>query len=150
MRWKLTEHSRQIIAASEEMARSKDAEVVTAGHILCALLTDKAGNIAMAALVDSSGSEELRVFIKDAIHHLLSVDSGEVNIDALVGRAIRQAEAIDHSYAGPEHLLLALLEDSFSPAIAQCLDVMRVTKPQLRQKVFAILGMCDPESNLEA
>ncbi|MGH7140912.1 MAG: Clp protease N-terminal domain-containing protein [Pirellulales bacterium] len=140
----LTEHARKIIENSYELASLARHERVYAAHLLRAMLTDSRGNIAMAALTALASELDTRAGSRIAQGDAMGERDGQINIDALVQHATLQAGAIGHSYAGPEHLLLALLEDPFWPDVAAYFRVPNLTRVRLRAEIFAILGRDDP------
>jgi len=58
----------------------------------------------------------------------------------VVVRAQEEARTLDHTYVGPEHLLLALTHESIGGAAASTLESLGIGLEAVRQRVEEIIG----------
>jgi ATP-dependent Clp protease ATP-binding subunit ClpA len=102
---RLSELSRRIITAAEQMAVALDHPTVGLGHLLLVMLMEERSPI--SALLRESGLDESR--LREGL------DAGEssmlVSIEVVLDQALDQAESLGSHYTGTEHLLLTMTAD---------------------------------------
>ena len=99
---RLTELSRRVISASEQMAVAMDHPTVGVGHLLLVLVREQRSYT--AALLQEMGLRE---------YHLReALDEGDIalmiSIEGLLDRAMDLTDRLGNHYTGTDHLLLAL------------------------------------------
>jgi ATP-dependent Clp protease ATP-binding subunit ClpA len=101
----LSELSRRVITAAEQLAVALDHPTVGLGHLLLILLTEERSST--YALLQSSSLDEGRLRRElDAQDTVLLV-----SIEGILNIALDRAESLGSHYTGTEHLLLTLLLD---------------------------------------
>jgi ATP-dependent Clp protease ATP-binding subunit ClpA len=127
---RLSELSRRVINAAEQLAVELDHPSVGVGHLLLVLLNETRstmGNVLRAADLDEPLlREELQ----------LGADSALTSIELALEQALDHAEQVGSHYTGTEHMLLAL---AANPAGAVLLARYRVDAADLRERVLVTL-----------
>jgi ATP-dependent Clp protease ATP-binding subunit ClpA len=102
---RLTELSRRIITAAEQLAVTLDHQVVGLGHLLVVLLHEERSST--YRMLQESGLDDarLREGLKAEDSVLL------LSIEGILNIALDRAESMGSHYTGTEHLLLTLLLD---------------------------------------
>ncbi len=102
---RLSELSRRMITAAEQMAVSLDHYTVGLGHLLLVMLLEDRSPI--SALLYDEGLDEARL--------RSGLDTGDavllVSIEVVLDQALDQAESLGSHYTGTEHLLLTFTAD---------------------------------------
>ncbi len=127
---RLTELSRRTISAAEQMAVTLDHPTIGLGHLLLVMLLEERSPI--SKLLYQSGLEEnaLRQRLEESDAGLL------MSIEAVLNRALDQAESLGSHYTGTDHLLLTLAADENGSAV---LEGMGVNAHDLAEQVRAQL-----------
>ncbi len=102
---RLTELSRRVITAAEQLAVTLDHPVVGLGHLLVVLLHEERSNT--YRMLQESGLEEAR--LREGLEAEDSVLL--LSIEGILNIALDRAESMGSHYTGTEHLLLTLLLD---------------------------------------
>lgn len=99
---RLSELSRRVLFAAEQLALSLDHPNIGVGHLLMSLYQEKRG--ITSAILRQSGLDEARLYAAIKRRETTFLISVEVVIQA----AVDQAEKMGSHYIGSDHLLLAL------------------------------------------
>ncbi len=108
---RLSELSRRVITAAEQMAVSLDHQTVGLGHLLLVLLLEERSPT--SALLRAGGLDEARIRqkINENDQRLM------VSIERVLDQALDQAESMGSHFSGTEHLLLTLAADPDGAAL---------------------------------
>lgn len=102
---RLSELSRRVINAAEQLAVTLDHPTVGIGHLLLMLLLEERSSI--STLLRGSGLDETR------LRH--DLEAGDpvllVTLETVLGRVLDTAQSMSSHYTGTEHLLLTLAAD---------------------------------------
>jgi ATP-dependent Clp protease ATP-binding subunit ClpC len=129
----LTELSRRIITAAEQLAVTLDHPLVGLGHLLLVLYKEERSSTYI--LLQNSGLDESRLRQGlDAEDSVLLV-----SIEGILNIALDRAESMGSHYTGTEHLLLTLLLDPTGISVMEQYgvhtdDMRRRLESQLRGK----------------
>jgi ATP-dependent Clp protease ATP-binding subunit ClpA len=127
----LSELSRRVISAAEQMALAFDHPTIGIGHLLMVLLTERRSP--MSALLWEAGLDES--------HLRWGLDNRDpvtlVNIDVVLSQALDAAERLGDHYTGTEHLMLMLTLDLHGRAL---LEKYGLSADALRYRLEAILS----------
>ena len=139
-----TERVRQTLAAARERAVALNHEYVGTEHILLALLeSDGVGATALQNLnVDLRQTADMVMStVRRSPPELTQGPDAPYTSRSkkVLELAIKEADAMKHSYVGTEHLLLGLLAEGHGIA-AQVLHQLGVRLDGGRQRVLAIVG----------
>lgn len=129
---RLSELSRRVINAAEQLAVALDHDVVGLGHLLLILLMEERSPT--SALLRDAGlkQETLRQQVEAAEAPLL------VSVEVVLNRALDQAERLGSHFTGTEHLLLTLTADEHGIALLSHLELdSERLRERLRQQLFA-------------
>jgi ATP-dependent Clp protease ATP-binding subunit ClpA len=137
----LTKHATDLLTGIEAVAESRGVPQPKVGHALLALLQDTRGSVAAAAL--TGGGITLRDMDRLAGAPGTS-ETAVVDMTELASVAVQEAQLLVHSYAGPEHVLLALLAPPMREATEKCLRAAGTSTARVRKELFGILGCDDP------
>lgn len=115
---RLTQKSREALAAAQQLAAGRHHQEVTTGHLFLALLDQAEGLV--PRLLDQAGvdTRELRRRLETLLQKIPAVtgDAGSLYLSPalarVLDRAAKEAEQLKDDYISVEHLLLALLEES--------------------------------------
>ncbi len=102
---RLTELSRRVINAAEQLAVTLDHPAVGLGHLVLVLLHEKRSST--YRLLQESGLDEARLRQGLDVHDGVLLTS----IESVLNIALDRAESVGSHYTGTEHLLLTLLLD---------------------------------------
>ncbi len=102
---RLTELSRRVINAAEQLAVALDNPTVGLGHLLLVLLQEERSPISAQLRASGLDEERLRRGLEAGDTALL------VSLEVVLNRALAQAESLGSHYTGTEHLLLTLAAD---------------------------------------
>lgn len=127
---RLTELSRRVITAAEQLAVTLDHPTVGLGHLLLVLLYEERSST--YALLRDSGLDEAR--LRRALDNQDAVLL--VSIEGVLNIALDRAESMGSHYTGTEHLLLTLLLD---PSGMSVLEKFGVSTEDLRRRLEAQL-----------
>ncbi|MGA9116092.1 MAG: ATP-dependent chaperone ClpB [Bacteroidota bacterium] len=114
----LTLKAQEALRQAQELASSKDHQVIEPVHILASLLADESGTA--PAILERIGTPAGRVrgLLDQLLDALPRVHGGGVGqpafsrvSGALLDRALSEARGLRDEYTGTEHILLALLEE---------------------------------------
>lgn len=127
---RLTELSRRVITAAEQLAVTLDHPMVGLGHLLLVLLHEERSST--YTLLQDSGLDEARL--------RRALDSQDavllVSIEGILNIALDRAESMGSHYTGTEHLLLTLLLD---PSGISVLEQYGVDTGDIRHRLEAQL-----------
>jgi ATP-dependent Clp protease ATP-binding subunit ClpA len=115
---RLSELSRRVINAAEQMAVAFDHPTVGLGHLLLVLLRERRS--LASSLLHSYALDEVRV--QDALDALDA--AALVSLEDVLMRAVEQAQDMDSHYTGTEHLLLALTLDAAGADLLREFDIL--------------------------
>lgn len=108
---RLSELSRRVINAAEQLAVTLDHPTVGQGHLLLVLLLEERSPI--SALLRAAGLDETRL--------RRELESGDTallaSLEDILNRALDQAQNLGSHYTGTEHLLLTLAADETGGAL---------------------------------
>lgn len=143
---RFTEHAKDVVrAAQEEAIRLGSAQVRTA-HILLALCREPAG-IGIQALVSLGVDVKALVRETEDLERWMPAHSRGPDPDNLAftlrakkvfGLAVEEAQRLNHSYVGTEHILLGLCGDSHGIA-AVVLQKAKIDVDGVRTKILNLL-----------
>jgi ATP-dependent Clp protease ATP-binding subunit ClpC len=148
----LSEHAKEILQGAARHAREMGRREVDTEHLLLAL-TDS--DVVRTVL------DQFKVKVEDLRRQLTeaapreppSGEGGEMGVSPRVksalSRAFNAARELNHSYVGPEHLLIGLAEEGEGLAG----DVLRrygLTPQALRQQIVKVVGRGAEEGRVEA
>lgn len=127
---RLSELSRRVITAAEQMSIALDHPTVGIGHLLLVLLMEKRSQT--CAILEKSGldPERLRADLDAADEDLL------VSIEEVLEQALEVAEGLGDHYTGTDHLLLVLTLD---PAGMQLLRRYKLPPDRIRRRLETLL-----------
>jgi hypothetical protein len=142
---RFTDRARNVIQLANSEAKRFNLEYVTTEHILLGLLQD-ASSIAANAL-RNLGIElgwlyqelEKKIVQPDSIRFSRGALPQSPSVKQLIADAVEEAELLDSSYVGTDHLLLALVRQRESVA-AQVLLQLGIKMEDIRGEVFRLLG----------
>src|SRR5438094_4608415 len=124
---KLTLKSQEALQAAQELARSRNHQLVEPAHVLYALLSDPEGVVYPLVQKLGQSPRALRDHVEEVLDRIPKVYGGsgqELYLSAetrrVLERAFDEAEKLTDDYVSTEHLFLALLDDG--P------DIVRVLK----------------------
>ena len=147
-----TERTRHVLARAREEAHRLRHEYVGTEHLLLALLADENGVVSAVLAGLDADTNRMRRMIEDTVKPG-SADPGRPDLP-YTSRAKRvlelmtdEARALDHHYAGTEHLLLALVAEQKGIA-AQVLVDNGVTLERAREATRQLLGSQRPPQPL--
>jgi len=129
----LTELSRRVITAAEQLAVTLDHPMVGLGHLLLVLLNEERSST--YSLLQNSGLDEMRLRAGlDAEDRVLLL-----SIEGILNFALDRAESMGSHYTGSEHLLLTMLFDPSGISVLERYgvhtdDMRRRLEVQLRSK----------------
>lgn len=140
---RLTDRSRKVLALAESQARRLGHPTVEPEHVLLGLAEERHGVAAHALRNLGADHEAVRAHAETQMPGGRS-DSPYAPIPSsaavqLLSRALIEANRLDHSYPGTEHLLLAItrLDEGSVPATISALGL---TPQQIRAEVYDLLG----------
>ncbi|GAB4511174.1 MAG: hypothetical protein OHK0046_08890 [Anaerolineae bacterium] len=107
----LSELSRRVINAAEQMAVAMDHPTVGLGHLLLVLLSERRSMT--SALLHQAVNDQTR--LQALVEHQDAL--ALVSIEGVMMQAVEQAEHLGSHYTGTEHLLLALCADESGAAL---------------------------------
>jgi ATP-dependent Clp protease ATP-binding subunit ClpA len=127
---RLSELSRRVISAAEQLAVTLDHPTVGLGHLLLVMLREKRSPI--STLLSKSGltQKRLRAGLTARDDALL------VSIEETLTHALEKAETLGSHYTGTEHLLLTLIA---SPAGVDLLKQYGANPDGVRRRVEKVL-----------
>ncbi|MBC7870824.1 MAG: hypothetical protein H7Y09_08285 [Chitinophagaceae bacterium] len=108
---RLSELSRRVINAAEQMSIALDHQTVGIGHLLLILAHEQRS--ATAALLKQSKLDTLRLELGLNERDALTL----INMELVLDQAIEQAQSLGSHFTGTEHLLLALVIDTAGKAL---------------------------------
>ncbi|WP_062983421.1 Clp protease N-terminal domain-containing protein [Nocardia anaemiae] len=127
---KFTPRARQIVVASQELARDSDHREITVGHLVLALLSQPEG---LGAREIVAQGVKLDVVRDAATAAIAQQPADPAKVPALIPfgpdakkvleLTFREALRLGHNYIGTEHVLLALLEQENGSGILSDLGV---------------------------
>ncbi|MBL8161395.1 MAG: hypothetical protein JNJ61_05365 [Anaerolineae bacterium] len=137
---RLSELSRRVINAAEQLAVALDHDVIGLGHLLLILLMEERSPT--SALLREAGLQEeaLRQRVEAAEPPLL------VSVEVVLNRALDQAERLGSHFTGTEHLLLTLTSDEHGTTL---LNHLGIDGDKLREQLTQQLFAGDHESSPE-
>ncbi|BCV22073.1 ATP-dependent chaperone ClpB [Moorella sp. Hama-1] len=115
---RLTQKSREALAAAQQLAAGRHHQEVTTGHLFLALLDQAEGLV--PRLLEQAGvdTREWRRRLENLLQKIPAVtgDAGSLYLSPalarVLDRAAKEAEQLKDDYISVEHLLLALVEES--------------------------------------
>ena len=108
---RLSELSRRVLNAAEQMSVEYDHQTIGLGHLLFVMVHERR-SITSSILVDSGiRHQELEKGLKNRSAVLLT------NVEAILNQALEYAQQLGSHYTGTEHLLLALTADDKGASI---------------------------------
>jgi ATP-dependent Clp protease ATP-binding subunit ClpA len=110
---RLSELSRRVINAAEQLAVALDHATVGLGHLLLVLLQEERSSTANILRAEGLDEQHLREDMESGEASLL------VTIEIVLNRALDQAESLGSHYTGTEHLLLTMTVDPIARAVLQ-------------------------------
>lgn len=127
----LSELSRRVITAAEQMAVRMDTPTVGMGHLLLVLMQERRSPTAPLLAQSGLDAARLRAGLWAGEAGLL------VSIESVVRQAVEHAQSLGTHFTGTEHLLLAITID---PAGITLLDQHGANAEALRELVARQLG----------
>ena len=117
---RFTDRGRRVVVLAEEHARSAGNPYVGVEHILLALLDVPEGLAVRAIVAQGISLDVVRERTLAALHARTEVPAGHIPFTGsskkLLQLTLREALRLGHNYIGTEHMLLAMLGDTDSPA----------------------------------
>jgi ATP-dependent Clp protease ATP-binding subunit ClpC len=161
MHERFTDRARKVMALAHGEAAGFDQSDVNTGNLFCALAAEGTG-VAAGALKrweNLTNHANLRAIYADIVKRQWigcrkDVSTGKLllgmEVKQIIELALKQAQALKHSYVGTEHLLLGLLEycdDDARAFASQMLARCHLTPALVKSEVLALLGLGaqDPE-----
>ena len=134
---KFTIKSQEIVQQAVELAQNNGQQVVEPAHLLLAMF-DKADDVLQFILSKTTANASvLRRTVENIAKSLPKVSGGEAYLsretNAVLERALREAEKVGDQYVAAEHLLLALLLEKST--IANALRDAGVTEQNLKAAI---------------
>ncbi|MGD9901037.1 MAG: ATP-dependent Clp protease ATP-binding subunit [Spirochaetales bacterium] len=149
---KATDGVNVVIKAASKVADRYNNNIIASEHILYGLCFNEA-SISGAILKDFNiTSANVLGFLEQSKTANNTSKTGVVlteEVEKLIKVAGQMAEDLGSTFMGTEHLLLALLNESNSIAIAIIEKVFNVKKEQVKGKLAAFLGL-DSDTNYES
>lgn len=128
---RLSELSRRVINAAEQMAVGLDHQTVGIGHLLLVLLQEERSSTAIVLREFGLDESRLRQDLEKQQSPLL------VTVEIVLNRALDQAESLGSHYTGTEHLLMTLAVDTTGITLLQRYNI---DPAALRQRLEMHLG----------
>src|SRR6266511_395046 len=119
---KLTLKSQEAVQAAQELARSRNHQLVEPAHLLSALLADLEGVVFPLLQKLGQSPRVLRDRTEEVLDHFPKVYGSQEDLYLsaatrhVLERAFTEAAALSDEYVSTEHLFLALLEGDTGPA----------------------------------
>ena len=142
---KLTLKSQEALQAAQELARSRNHQLVEPAHVLFALLSDPEGVVYPLVQKLGQSPRTLRDRVEellDRIPKVYGTSGQELYLSAatrhVLDRAFEEATGLTDDYVSTEHLLLALLEDG--PDIVRLLKDAGIARDQVLSALAEIRG----------
>ena len=125
---RLSELSRRVLNAAEQMAVALDHPAVGIGHLIMALVNERRG--VTSSFLQQSGldSDSLKKALDNRKRHLFT------GIEAVLDEAINQAEKMGNHYVGADHLLYSLTSLDKSADLLQAYNASPEKLRRLLQK----------------
>lgn len=140
---RFTDRARRVVALTQDEARMLDHDRVGPEHVLLALLRE--GNGVAARALGSLGItlEGVREHVEQVAGRGRQAPSGDVPFTPLarqvLERSLGEAQEIDQSYVGTEHVLLALVREGGTVA-TQVLVRLGADPDRVRREVLEVLS----------
>jgi len=141
---KLTIKSQEAVQAAQELARSRNHQLVEPAHLLWALLSDSDGVVFPLLQKLGQSPRALRDRAEEIVNRIPKVygTQEELYLSAaarhVLERAFTEAAALSDEYVSTEHLFLALLEGETD--VARFLSEAGVTRDQVLSALAEIRG----------
>ncbi|MEL6407306.1 MAG: Clp protease N-terminal domain-containing protein [Chloroflexota bacterium] len=112
---RLSELSRRVLNAAEQLAIKLDHPVIGIGHLLVALARERRGST--STFLKQSGLD------MDTVDGVVAKRQGLVSLEDVLTEAINQAEKFGSHYLGADHILLAMTLNEKTVALLQAQNV---------------------------
>lgn len=149
---RFTDRSRKVMQLAHQEAQRFNHEYVDTGHILLGLVKEGGGVAANVLNNLDVGLRVIRLEIEKSNPAPNPLPPGPMVRMPYTSRtriafeaAVEEARDLGHTHVGTEHLLLGLLRDTESPAVA-VLTGLGVTAANVREEVLSLLGLRTDES----
>lgn len=148
---RLTDRARKVMAIAQREAERLNHEYVAPEHILIALVTEGAGVAAIVLKNHDIDARKVRLEVERLVKpgpdmvvmgKLPQTPKGKKALEY----AIEEARAMNHGYAGTEHLLLGLLRDEDGNA-AKVLFNLGLGPERVREEVRDLLGINEQDAS---
>lgn len=125
---RLSELSRRVLNATEQLAIKHDHSIISIGHLLLALNNERRGVTSTYLQQSGLQQSELKLDLEQGKQHLL------ISLENVIQEAINQAEKLGNHYLGADHILLALTMNAHATAILERYNVSVDKVRRLLQK----------------
>ncbi len=147
---RFTDRARQIMQVAQAQAKLANSDFVRPIHVLLGIAFVENG--VGASSLRNAGFDLEKLIAR--IRHLftrntepLTKQDGKVprhpDVELLLMQAMFEARQMNHNYVGSEHLLLAVIKQSYHE-VDIILDHFGITSRMIRDKVLDLLGQIDP------
>jgi hypothetical protein len=138
---RFTKRARNVVMASQEVARTAGNDLIGTPHLILGLLTEPKALAATTITGLGLPLKDVRKAASAGLPEAADEVPGLIPYDADANKvlelSIREAIRLGHNYVGTEHLLLALLEHENGAGI---LSGLGLTKAHAEQHVISILN----------
>jgi ATP-dependent Clp protease ATP-binding subunit ClpB len=143
---KLTLKSQEALQTAQEIASGYSNQQIEPVHILAAMLQDSAGIVPPMLMKIGANVNYLKIKVNESIEGLPKVSGGALgnqylsqNTSRMLESALKQATGMGDEYVSTEHILIAMSEDSSTPAGSFLRD-QGVTKDAVLKALKEIRG----------
>lgn len=140
---RFTDRARRVVVLSQKEARLFDHDYIGTEHFLLGLINEGEGVATKALESLGIGLEAVRKQVEEIIGQGESPPSGHIpftpGAKKVLELSIVEAVRLGHDYIGPEHILLALIEESEGVA-AQVLEEFGAELSLARQQIIRLLS----------
>jgi ATP-dependent Clp protease ATP-binding subunit ClpC len=146
---RFTERARQVVVLAQDEARALNHNYIGTEHILLGLLREEEGVAARVLESLDVTVEEVRAQIERVVGRGDEITAGQIpftpRAKKVLELALREALSLNHSYIGPEHILLGVARENKGVA-ARILLNFGADAEAIRERTIALLGGPAPRS----
>jgi len=144
---RFTEEAREVVVAAQEEARVLRHNYVGGEHFLIALAREREGLAARALASLGVNVDDARAQVAETVGLGTEPRSGQIPFSpgarSILENSLRESLSLGHNHIGTEHLLLGLLADLTSTAVA-VLQELGAEPDAVREELLALLESRSP------